>query len=374
MASPRVAAITLHRVHNFGSVLQAYATQQLLEEAGAAVEIVDYWRPTELPGMEAQMRYNYARWNRNFAMRYAYWAVRGRSLHREHRNFSSFVESNIGLTDMYGSLDSLASAPPQADVYCVGSDQVWNSEYNVAGSEPFFLDFAPEGSTKISFSSSFGKRELTAAERELVQRHLGSFSAVSVREQSAVEALASLGVEATHVLDPTLGLPGERWLPGGDIPVDVPAPYVFVYQLHRNSPIRRVVEEIARRRRLNVVVVRGFRNLTGGRQRDLSNTPVAEFLHLIRGAAYVVTDSFHGTAFSLNFGKPFNSVFPSKYSERIASLLVKTGTEERAVPDELSAINDGELDVAGIGETLDVERSKMRLFLTSALQPGVENV
>lgn len=356
--------MTLHRVHNYGSVLQTYATQELLKSAGADVQVIDYWRPTETEGFQAQMTHNYARWNRP-VVRHLYWAMRGRALQSQSRIFRQFVDEHIRLTDRaYYSLQELQDDPPRGDFYCAGSDQIWNEDYHVDGSRPFYLDFGPDDLRRFSFSSSFGKTDLTSNELDSVRGHLGRFSHVSVREDSAVGLLRANDVQASHLLDPTLGLPAEQWLSLAARPRE--SEYILVYQLHRGTEMSPVVKALVERTGLQPITVRGFWTRSQHGDRSLADTGVKEFLGLLAHASHVVTDSFHGTAFSLNLGRPLTVVYPPSYSERLRSLLDRMNALDR-VADTRGTLPVGELDAERVQERLAAERRRMNDFLRDCL-------
>ncbi len=368
--NPRVSIVTLHRVHNFGSALQTYATQELLRANGLDAEIVDYRRPSEHVGFRAQLKHNYARWNRNVVVRSAFWALRSRDLRRQEENFDDFISRRVELsTRSYLSAEELEADPPTADFYCVGSDQVWNNDYHVAGSErPFYLTFAPEGAPRFSLASSFGKAKLSEKDALNTRSALSSFRAISVREGSGVAILKELGLASTHVVDPTLGHRASFW---DSIAVEpsLQTDYILHYQLHRGHDLSAVVKEIQGRTGLPVVSVTGYWNPRKGLARSLHDTSVEEFVGLLRNAAHVVTDSFHGTAFSLNTGRAFTAVMPPKYSERISSLLELTGTSSRGHRLGIDESLDlEEIDWMKVEQRLDMQRAVISEFIRSSVE------
>lgn len=367
---PKVALITLHRVHNFGSALQTVATQRLLERHGASVEVIDYWRPSERDDIPSQIRHNFRRWDQNIATRAAFNLLRGNGLQRQSASFRSFLESYVNLTAReFHSERELEAHAPTADIYCVGSDQVWNDDYHVDGSDPFYLKFAPSGARRISLASSFGKTHLTPAEMDYVDRYLPAFDALSVRESSAVGMLRERGLSATHVVDPTLAEPPDTWRNLALEP-NLDRPYVLVYQLHRSQDLSPLVNYVRRLGNLDVVTIRGYWEPRDPKGLGLTNVSVQQFLGLFTRAAHVVTDSFHGTAFALNFGIPVNPVYPPNYGERIRSLLAITGTTDRAVTDvrniQQSAFVD--FDVDHVTRQLHAEREHINSFVAKALR------
>lgn len=360
----KISVITLHRVKNYGSVLQAFATQRVLEDLGYEVEFADYWRP-DLRDMfdDVVSRSN---WNGGSVRRSVYRAAWGHYIDRNRKVFNGFVERHLNLSlRSYYSLDDLQEHPPQADVYCVGSDQVWNDDYNVGGSEPFFLEYAPESSTKIALSSSIGKTEISEQEGALVRRHLPSFTAISVRERSSVDLLEAEGIRAEHVLDPTLMINSRHWGEISEVRSDA-GRYLLVYQLNKGAEFEALIRNISRDLGLTPVRL-SVKSLARWRTRGRVVQPtVEEYVSLFRNAGHVVTDSFHGTAFSINFNTPFTSFLPPKYGERIESVLEMTGLQRRL------ATSSTDYDVTPfdwnpVNDQLEGARKRTQDFVESAL-------
>jgi hypothetical protein len=148
----KISIITLHTVKNYGSVLQAYATQKKFEKMGCEVEIIDYWRRDNIDsGLLKQYLKDSDKWNRNFLTRTIFMAIKAPSVLKKIKIFNHFLKDRIRLTKRrYYSLEELKTDVPEADIYCTGSDQMWNSDWNSGIERPFFLEYAPEGKPCIS--------------------------------------------------------------------------------------------------------------------------------------------------------------------------------------------------------------------------------
>jgi len=358
----KVALLTLHRVKNYGSVLQTLATQELLKGLGWNVEVTDYWRPDltdSIDEIAERMGWGSPVRRRVYRLVWGRWATRNRDV------FTGFLNAEVTLSPRsYVGYEELKTDPPVADAYVVGSDQVWNDDYNVGGSEPFFLAHAPSGAPRVAFASSFGKPELNDAERDLVRAHLNRFTAVSVREMSAVGLLAAHGVEATPVADPTLAVSPDLWARVAGSPV-VSDPYVLVYRLNASAEFSRVVKSVAAS--LGVPAKRiALKTRRKSNATRVVQPSVYEFVSLFRQATHVVTDSFHGTVFSLVFRRPFTVVLPPKYGERLRSILSIVGLEDRIVaagaPPRLDDINWEPVDIS-----LREYRESTHAFLARAM-------
>lgn len=330
----KVALITLHRVPNYGSVLQAFASQMVFEKLGFSVEIIDYCPPNLGDSFNSAVARS--SWDNSPLRRFVYRVFWGKQVARSRTVFRSYL-TKLNLTSAtYSSIEELQAYTTDADIFCVGSDQVWNTTYNSpehngGGTSPFLLSFVTSSCHKISLASSIGKNRLSQDERKMFRSGLADFSTVSVREASAVSLLSEIGIPATQVIDPTLMLERDEWAFEHDIG-SRRSPYILVYQLNSGPEFDRVVDAVSRRLKLPVVrlIVRQhrFKGSSGKMIQPSVEGWVSAFLH----ASHVVTDSFHGTAFALNFERELTVVMPPKFSERLFSLLKLIGAEQRIVP------------------------------------------
>ena len=184
----RAALVTLHNVRNYGSVLQTLATQRLIERAGAQCSVVDFRR--EGIGDDAASYFAGSRYARVPLAPQVYSAFRERDARRRSLVFRDFIKRRVRVTSgHYGSFDDLKRFPvDDYDVYCVGSDQVWNIEYN-RDNRPFYLSFLPREARRFSFASSIGMNALPEDEERRARKALSRFSGLSVREARAHDYL-----------------------------------------------------------------------------------------------------------------------------------------------------------------------------------------
>ena len=336
----KVDVITLHNVSNYGSCLQAYATQTLFKQLGCEVEIIDYYRKDILPEVQIEHAFN------------------GHALGRFHY-----------LWEKAPWLKELVDDPPSADIYCTGSDQVWNSIWNQGFDDAFYLGFAPEGKKRIAFSASIGRDVLDEWEIPLMKEALSKYQAISLREISGIKLLDDLGFpEVRLVLDPTLMLTRDNWISLSTMPASISKPYLLVYQLNDDSRFDEYVVSMRRRYGLDVVKVSYLTHDCKNYAKNVVAPAVTDFLGLLLNASYVVTDSFHATAFSLNCGMPFTSIAPARFSTRIKSVLELTEQQDRLLTD----INDVEMferpvDFRLAQDKLQEMREKSLTFLESAI-------
>lgn len=373
----KVGIITLHTVSNYGSCLQTYATQKLFEGLGYDAEIIDYYRADNLPEYAVEKAFQGRRllkyqtlWKKAPWLKRALSIPMGAIVKRQRKPFDDFRQIFLNLSShQYRSKDELLAEPPVADIYCTGSDQVWNSIWNRGFEEPFYLTFAPKGAKRIAFAASIGREFVDEWEKPLMKDALAKYSAISMRETSGVEILEDLGFPETElVLDPTLMLERSEWADIATLPKGVNRPYLLVYQLNKSDEFVSYVESVAKKSGLEVIKISyGVYDVMQS-ARTLIAPDVTDFVGLFLNASYVITDSFHATAYSLNFGVPFTAIAPERFSTRIASILALTGTEERMLKsyDDI-AMFERPIDFPHASEKLSQMRESSIGFLKKAL-------
>ncbi len=366
----KVDVITLHNVKNYGSALQTYATQKILRNLGCEVEVINYSRKDLLDENLLDTRINTSNiFSKNFFTRLIGRLFLGSSIKKQNKIFNTFLEENINLTKRYKSYEELLEDIPQADVYCTGSDQVWNSSWNKGIEKAFFLEFVPKGKKRVSYAASFGKDKLDDDEIEITKEMLSKYSHISVREKSAKKIIEDLGItNVEHVLDPTLLLKKNDW---EEIRTDIrhKGKYILVYQLNTKNPeFDNYVKRLSKVKKLPIIRVSNvvYQIFKYGKF-DYCPT-VNEFVSYFFNADYIVTDSFHATAFAINFNKKFLSIFPKKFSTRLQSILELTGLEDRRVTDfDDFSIIDKDIDYDKINAIIDKEREKSLKYLNNAI-------
>ena len=345
---------------NYGGILQNWALQRVLRRMGHDPVTIDAYQRFTLP------HYLYS------CLRFWWYDSRGKegwtfpkryhgSLRRKETG--RFVEQHIATTRVMWDYDRKVVKRYGMESLVVGSDQVWRPLYNKR-IEDKFLKFA-EGLPlrRVAYAASFGVDEWTYTPEQTAEcsRLLQQFDAVSVREDSAVTLCREhLGVNAQRALDPTLLLDAQDYQEIIDADWDAAEPYLAVYCLDLTDAKRDFVNHIASGRGLQV------RFFTAGVQAELT---IGQWLAMFSNASLVVTDSFHGTVFSILFGKEFYCLTnPNRGNARMKELLSMLGLENRLLndmnPDESTT---KPIDWAVIDERLNVERERSLSFLASSL-------
>lgn len=315
----KIGILTFHRANNYGAVLQCYALQTFLSELGHDVYVIDY--------ANDKMQDTY----KNFYIRtvsiknilsglynYNFKASRNRA-------FADFRKKYIRLSDeQMLSKANLKVLQSNYDYFVVGSDQVWNPLLT-DWDESYYLDFA-RPDQRFSYAASLGNFPDNDMTRQFYKRNIEGFKKISVRENDSAQFLGSLtGRSVDCNIDPVFLLQMDEWskISGARI---IKKPYVFVYCLHERKAYE-IANSLAEKEGLQVVFIPDSKRakVTGINKLDAT---VNEFVNYIQYADYVITDSFHATAFSILFHKSFQVVLKSKLTglnSRLENLLESLG-------------------------------------------------
>ena len=300
----RIKTITCHDVYNSGASLQAYALMRYLEEQGNEVEIIDY-KPDYLNnhyklGIIANPKYE-----KNLMLKMIYLTLKfpGRVLAlRKKIKYDHFRDNYLKVTKKrYISNSELKNNPPEADIFICGSDQIWNSKFNNGKDPAFYLDFAPQGKIKASYAASFATDRMEESVRDITKERINKLDYIGVREISALNILENLGIyNSIQVMDPVFLLSKEMWL-NMTYEVDKKEKYIFVYDFDGNELIKEVALKLAKEKNLKIYTV--FKSDYSDKL--IKNMGPIDFISYIKNAEFVISNSFHGTAFSIIFEKQF---------------------------------------------------------------------
>ena len=338
----KIGIITLPLHTNYGGILQAYALQTVLERMGHDVEILEEPHEYKRASLKRYIRrilkkcigkrsvINYEGFMRKWQPKVAI-------------EINAFINTYIHRRIVkYNTLQE-----GEYDALIVGSDQVWRPSYN-QNLDSAFLDFASNWKNvkRIAYAASFGtdEWEFTQKQTELYKKLIQKFHFVSVREDSAVVLCKEkFGIEAEHVLDPTMLLTDKDYRRIiGDIKIS-DSPYVFSYLLDENKDKLSILDAVSKKLDLPVRKIKLEKDISKIPMLELKSLTypsVQEWLASFAQAEFVVTDSFHGTVFSIIFNKPF-VVIPNKDrgTTRFVSLLSRYNLQDSILISNLSKLN-----------------------------------
>lgn len=376
----KIGIITILKVNNYGAELQAYATQKALQLMGHNAEIIDYLfyknprhKRTKMSAPTAKMSVKKHLQEWLFPI-IANWKARNFREAQEARNrkFEQFHADNTKQSECYDTIDQLMAAQLDYDVLMSGSDQVWNpGVYSCL--DPYLLRFGTEKMKRVAYASSFGVSSLPDDVKAYYKEALQHYDAISVREDKAVELVKSVsGRDAQLVLDPIFLLNKEQWLEVAKPVEGVPdVPYILIYELSEIPYIKQVAQYISKQTGMPIVRICKNASVEDAEPEivNIIDAGPDEFLYLFSKAGCVVTNSFHGTAFSINFGKQFYTIIPNGKSNnsRQKSILKLMGCEERMLVEGSPMPEIKTLDTAKVGENLQREREKSMNYLKNAI-------
>lgn len=312
----KVGVITFHSANNYGATLQTWALQKVLKDYGLDAGVINY-HPNIIDRLYDPMMCKQGIRRKIKKLRISMFNRQGLI---RYNKFQNFLNNNFNLIGDFKTYDELQKAKLNLDAYIVGSDQVWNPSHTGGFDPAYFLDFAEEGKKRISYAASIGKDFIHTTYKKDFRKSLENFTAISVREKSILAPVKELTTKPVQVvLDPTMLLRKEDY---EEIKVksDVKEPYILVYMIEKNDQVMAFANKISVA--LGLPIIR--RRSAKGKLNELPpfyTADAGEFLGLIESAEYVITNSFHGTVFSILYGKPFVSMLHSDTGSRTEDLL-----------------------------------------------------
>lgn len=380
--SKKIGIITIVKVNNYGAELQAFATQNAIQRMGYDSEIIDYLfyknprhrvTPKSHPIFPMSLKKRFIEWVFPKITNVKQLVHKNRADIIRRNRFASFHEQNTRFSKEYRSIDSLYSDNMNYDVYLVGSDQVWNPN-NYTSLDPYFLKFAPGNRRKVSYASSLGISSLPDYTKDYYKDAFRSLDAISVREEDATYLVEEVsGEKAQLVLDPTLLLNSEQWAHYSKRVEGVPNKYVLLYEITPCPYLKSLALHLADEMQCRVVRINreAIREEKDEEILNIMDAGPSEFLWLFSNATAVLTNSFHGTAFSINMKKDFFVVTPArkKNNSRQKSLLKLVDLEDRLIPEDSPMPGKQKLGVNydKVTTLLEIQRIKSFSYLKTAI-------
>lgn len=351
----KIGIVTSIGFANAGTVFQAYALQQYI---------------CRIPGFKAYL-VNYVmnapKFN-NIAFAYGYgplsWAIQA-YFHLRTYKYNSFQRKHFELypTGKPIKQDKLPTIVNDFDQFILGSDQIWNTKFNHFD-KTFFLDFV-KGKRKGAYAPSMGMDDWPEEQKADIKRLLEGFDYVGVREKQSVDVVQPLTDKPVHwSLDPTFLLDKDDWAKVGRKPKE--GEYIFEYCISTNKPIRVATEKLAQMTGLPVIEYGGARKRVPMAKR-MPHPSADTWLGYMLNAKYVVTDSFHGVAFSVNLNKPFYAVITG-FGSRVRSILDLFGLNDRILKDGTDVDLTKTIDWDSVNQKLNETRNENREWLAQSLK------
>ena len=352
--------------NNYGSMITYYALSQVIEKLGYTYAMIS--NPLE-------SKVDYDSLGRSDPLRFA----------NERYNITPFLP-----------LDRMGELNEMFDTFIMGSDQMWNYFLSRPFKQTYFLDFADDTKKKISYATSFGSIVYRGPghERKITQKNLGRFDAISVRDDFSVDICREkFNVDAVQVLDPVFLCPMkgyQKLIDEVGTMENVNGDYIFAYILDPNAAIGRSLQEISKQTGKKVIVVfnqvgnmaalRDSLEIKSGDVQFIFDVNVKEWLYLFNNAGLVLTDSFHGTCFSVIFRKPFISMRNNfRGGKRFTYLLEGLGLADHLIDKPEGFVTkfnelgiDHKIDYDRVEELARPEKERCLSWLKGALDGSVK--
>ena len=316
----KICTITCQNSSNHGARLQCYALVHWLQKQGHEVEVIDY-RPAR--SLDRKLWYwpgsSFLLWYRFFF----HFLARKRNIERR-KYFDAFSQKYLPLTKtIYSNISDLRNNPPEADLYLAGSDQIWNTYLRNGRDPAYYLDFGSPIVRRESFAASFGTSSLKPGTELFVKENLKRFDKITVREQSALSILDSLGIEGSVQEDPVFLLSASEW----DIVADGTGAgerYLLVYDFYLGDDIKVEAQRIANETGLKIFSI--CHSKLSYADKNYVYAGPETFVSLVKYASFLISNSFHGTAFAIIYGVPFKVLDrPDGLNIRMHDLLDRHG-------------------------------------------------
>ena len=391
----KVAIVSCYFHKNYGSMLQAYATQKIVTELGYDNETI-YCNNPQMYMTQNKIKYyikkisdkdilidKIKRSSTKFKNKFGTMEYKNNVKIRE-KKFEEFSQKYFNVTRKYRNREELIKDIYRFSAVLLGSDQLW-SPANIEN-DYYTLTFVPDEIPKIAYATSFGVNELPKYQQKTARDFLERFDAISVRETTGANIVELLcGKKVEVVIDPTLFFDAEAWT---EIQPEEPlinSPYIFCYFLGNNTEHRKFAKRLKKVTGYSIVAIQHMDEYIKNDESFADITPYdvgpGEFVSLIRNAEYICTDSFHGTVFSILHRKSFftfnrfsNSNTISTNS-RIDNLLNLLGLEQRRKSgfEDIKNCLENEIEYVQVFDELKNLREQSKIYLQKALEEALQS-
>lgn len=327
----KIDIITLHCPLNYGAILQTYALQTYIQKLGHEVEVINY-RPDYIVYDQALSYIPDGFFTKNILLKLIYYIFKIPHKIIRKRLFDNFINRYINITAEYKIYDELEENPPKADRYICGSDQIWGYSNKTYKDPAYFLKFIPNGSICSSYAASGLIPDPLPADMEnLIIPLINKLSNISVREFSVAETLKKyIEKPITHVVDPSFLLSKEEWTNLISNNKYQSKKYILLYPVGEWEGCLKIAEFLSKKKGLPVYCITGSQRRDKRIKKFISPDPNT-FLSLFLNAEYIITNSFHGIAFSMIFNKQFFVCPTNIASARITSILKEAKCESALI-------------------------------------------
>ena len=372
----RAGILTFHRASNFGTALQAFATTKSFEKMGIDAELIDY-RPQYI---ENTLQKGKIQNGKQLASVIVNRIIYGDAQEEKVNCFLKFASGFSVSSEICKTIEDIEKVAQQYDVIVSGSDQLWNE--NITGNDlAYFFPFKHKN--KITYASSFGTESISQKRKNTISVYLKDFKAISVREVTGAALLNSLikqGIDIPSIKvvpDPTFILSKTEWVKYENKNLVLPSnSYILTYYMIETPLLRKLTKKIREDTGLPVLNIKpSKRQMVLHEGSNYPNIGPAEFLACYNHAAYVITNSFHGTAFAINFGIPFYTAplpisMAGEVNSRLKDILNMFGLESRWIQNERKIKDIDVTQGINIIKELEYQRKRGFDYIKNAINIG----
>lgn len=365
----KIGILTYHRAENYGALLQAYATRTFLKGLGYEVDFVDYW---PVYHSEYYKVFSMASFKRSSLKgkltKLGRLILVGHKLCQRKRIMLHFIHEQLGLP-LRPEYEGANEVTKPYDAVIYGSDQIWRKQGlgGVEFDDWYFGSDNVQAKKKIVYAGSMGKIATNAQDDAYVKEQMAHFGQISVREDDLLEYLKGLGVNSVRVCDPVFLLSRKQWEEISVAPKIKQQHYILFYNLLITKESAAFAKALSVETGLPVYEITKKTSLFSRDTHLISDASVGEFLGLVRGADYVVSNSFHGVAFSIILEKQFFAVGMGEKANRVISLLNSVGLSDRYRESAQQFISSSKIDYSQVKRFLDVVIGESKDYLINAL-------
>ncbi len=377
-----IAIMTWHTYENYGTALQASALFKVIQSMGYAPALVDYLPKGSIPKtikaeqvLKEVVTTVKKKLNHAFSSNY--------SSEERSKLFIDYWENRVAYTTKCASYPELHDLNSTYSAFVCGSDQIWSP---LCYDSKYFLDFVENPGKMVAYAPSLGSSQIdNPYVREQMKRAISRFEKLSVREEQGADIIKELtGKTAKVVLDPTLLLTSEQWDSYAETQNTLKLKqdqYILCYFLGQDKKYLKYVERLSKKLDVPYYVIPTKKHQKIAENAFPFEIGPCEFVALIKNAAYVCTDSFHGIAFAINYNVPFTAFKrfkdndPQNQNSRVFNILSMTGLEKR-MEDYRREPTDSIIESCDYTEANKIllnQRDESLLYLKNALEAAIKN-
>lgn len=359
----KVGILTFHWSRNYGAALQTYALKKYLDSLNIETIVIDYY------GNYKANKKTFVNIVKDFILKillipeYKY-------INIQKNNFNEFRNNYFNLSKKCSN--SLDLSKLKFDYIIFGSDQIWNPNITGGKLDPIYFAAFDTDAKCIAYAASIGEKKINENDKPFIKEYLKKFTAISVREEQIINEIKELTTtDVVNVLDPTLLLDNSEYSNMASERI-INEPYILIYQNTRNDEIYKIAKKIAKEKKMKVIEVAYRKQFPYTGVQVIEYAGPKEFLSLYKYSQYIVTNTFHGTVFAIQFKKEFVSIPLSRRETRVLNIAHKLGLEDRLVTkyneESIQKIINQKIEYKDVYLKLQNERTKSYEFLNKSLK------